>query len=1117
MGFTHLQVRTGYSFYKSTVLIDNLIKRASELNFTALALTDEHVMYGVIPFYKKCLEYGIKPIIGLTVHIVDKNHEKKEQCVLLAKNNKGYKQLLALSTKINIEKRIGISFEELESLSDDIICILSLNQSSSLANHLLNNAFEQAGNYIASWKYIFKDDFYLGIQHHGLAIEQRLLEQVQVFLTQVDCPIIATQDVCYVSENDYAAYDCLRAIDEDIKWFGDHISVTVRNRHLSSEEEMIKRFGENQKHFIERTEEIVAKCQVSLDLHHSLLPSYPVPGQSTAQQYLEMICWDNVGKKYTTVTDEIKERLVYELQVIQEMNFSDYFLIVWDFVSYAKQQQIMVGPGRGSAAGSLVAYVLGITDIDPLEYGLLFERFLNPERKTMPDIDIDFLDHRRDEVIDYVREKYGEQHVAQIITFGTFAARSVLRELFKTMEVDERDAKYILKRFSSHHSDSIRKVVNDNVELREYIKQSPKLKLLFNIALKLEGLPRHSSTHAAGVIISDEPLVHHVPLTIGSQETYITQYPMNDLADIGLLKIDFLGLRNLTTMERIVDSIKRHTGKEFHLNEIPSDDAKTFALLQAGLTNGIFQLESKGMKNVLKELKPTTFSDIVAVSALYRPGPIENIPTYINRKHDKEKVAYLHPALSPILEDTYGVLVYQEQIMQIVHKIAGYTLGEADVFRRAVSKKQAQVIEEQQSKFIKGCLDNGYDEQIAIELFHWIVKFSNYGFNKSHAVAYSKISYQLAYLKAHYPAFFYTELLNSVTNQHDKIAEYLKEAKELQMDVAPPSINKSFGFYKSEGNKIRMGLQAIKGIGFQTVKEIIEQRKQGSYKNLFDFCLRVSLKIVQRQLIEALILTGAFDELHPNRASLLESLDQAMEQGELFGGLSLTSNLFTDKVGYTDTYNEVEDFTSMKKLQFEKELLGFYVSDHPMTEFRKKLQLNGFVTLQQASGMIGKKKNHTAVLIQAVKEIRTKRGDPMAFIKISDETMEMEAVVFPELYRLKKPFFKEENIVLIVGSVEERNHALQWVFQDITPFHPENLPIQERLFIKFQEQDNQKGLTKLKEIANKYPGKTPIFVFDAIQKRTFQMASQYHIHASQTCLEELRQQFGKSNVVLEQL
>src|SRR5690625_2972145 len=824
---------------------------------------------------------------------------------------------------------------------------------------------------------------------------------------------------------------------------------------------------------------------------------------------------DQIHERFEDVTSEVMERLNEELTIIHSMEFSDYFLIVADYIEFAKSNDILVGPGRGSAAGSLVAFVLGITDIDPIKYDLLFERFLNPERRSMPDIDVDFSDHRRDEVIDYVRQKYGEEHVAQIITFGTFGARSLLRELFKTMEIDERDAQFILSKIPSHAPQKIATYVRESEDLATYIKQSKKLRVLFTIATKLEGLPRHMSTHAAGVVMSEQTLLQYIPITNGTKRTNLTQCPMNDLEAIGLLKMDFLGLRNLTFLERIIQSIKYQTKQTIILHELPVDDPKTFALLQKGKTNGIFQLESQGMKQVLTRLKPTSFEDIVAVNALYRPGPMDYIQNYIDRKHLKEQITYLHPDLEPILKKTYGVLVYQEQIMQVAHQIAGFTLGEADMLRRAISKKESVLMDKQKNAFIQGCLNKGYDEAIASKLFAWIVKFSNYGFNRSHAVAYSKISYQLAYLKANYPQHFFAELLGSVSNQEEKVYQYIKEAQELQISVLPPSINKSFGRYSVEDDHIRMGLLSIKGIQRQIISEMIKVRKNGPFTDLFDFCLRLPTKIVNHNTLELLIRAGTFDETYENRASLLASMDQAIDQGELFGDLTLQPSLLPNKI--EERYTQIEDFSPVRKLKDEKELLGIYISSHPMKEYRDQLQANGYVSFQHTHKLIGKKRVQAAAIIQSIKVIRTKRGEKMAFITIGDEYDDMEAVVFPDLYRRVGRWLEEEMMIFMTGNIETRNNRIQWLLQEIVLFDEnELLTHKQRLFIQLMDMDHEEALEKIREVTHSYTGQVPIIIYHKETKKTYQLTSEYNIVANEQSLRMLNDQFDVGNVVLDE-
>ncbi|MEN2467085.1 DNA polymerase III subunit alpha [Ornithinibacillus sp. JPR2-1] len=1113
MSFTHLQIKTGYSFFNSTITVDRLIRKALQLDLKALALTDENVLHGVIPFYKQCVKHGIKPIIGMTVTVAE--DDKPMDILLLAKNNTGYRNLTRLSTFIQRDEQNPINQTMLVEYLEELIVIVPVH-SSKVEQLIRNGSYDQVEQYVTFWKSnVGAEDFYLGVGDYGSELDKQLNMLVRAYTERFNTKVVAINDVRYLQEKDAYAFDCLQAMKQGKNWSVQEAAVSMRNHHLRSIAEMKQLFAEWPE-VLEETKRIEDRCHVTFNFEARMIPAYPVPEGTTAQEYLEQVCWANLPNRYSNVTEQIKARLKHELSIIKKMEFSDYFLIVWDFIQYAKEQHIMVGPGRGSSAGSLVAYSLGITDVDPIQYNLLFERFLNPERITMPDIDIDFSDLRRDEVIAYVREKYGAEHVAQIITFGTFAARSLIRELGKTMAINQQDISFVLKQIPSQASGSLVHMIKNSKELTNYVQQSDSLKELFRIATVLEGLPRHTSTHAAGVVISDQPLVEHVPLTVGTTNTALTQYPMGDLESLGLLKMDFLGLRNLTLIERIVKSIQYKEDKNFRLDTIPEHDAQTFQLLKRGKTNGIFQLESDGMKQVLEQLKPSTFDDIVAVNALYRPGPMDFIPTYIERKHGRKKTTYPHPDLEPILKSTYGVLIYQEQIMQIAHRIAGFSLGEADVLRRAVSKKKQDIMDEQEVAFIRGCIKNGYSKQIGEEIFKWIVKFSNYGFPKSHAVAYSKISYQLAYLKAHYPKHFYAELLTSIGNQHDKIHIYMKEMKELGITIGVPSINQSFGRFTVEKDGVRMGLQSIKGVGIQAVQEIIQARKQaGAFKNLFDFCLRITPKVVNRATLESLILAGAFDEVYPNRASLLATIDQAIESAELFREFTDQPSLFQEQLDLEPNYVEIEDFSQIKKLSDEKELLGIYISSHPLIQYREMLRGNGYVTLQHSQELEGNKQVKSAVIIQAIKTIRTKRGEPMAFITITDDTDDMDAVVFPELYRMSGRFIEEEALVYISGKVETRNGKKQWLLSTIEPFAEGKLsqPLKSRLFIKTTEQTNKDALDVIEQIAKIYPGSTPIIVYHEEQKKTYQLAKDYFLDVNKNTLRALHDFFGEANVV----
>ncbi|WP_010651140.1 DNA polymerase III subunit alpha [Oceanobacillus massiliensis] len=1119
MSFTHLQVKSGYSLMNSTITIPKLVERAHELNFDALALTDEGVLYGAIPFYRACQSYGIKPIIGMTVFVQYEENAANIPCILLAKSAAGYHQLIKLSTAIQFGGENAIGMTELASYKDDIICILPINHE-KLKTLIRDDSPEKAFEYINKWKSIYtSDDFYLGIDYPHSAAGKAFNESVKDFQQTYRIPAAAINDVIYLNEKDDIAYDCLQSMKKGDHWGMKVSDAALKKRHLRSEAEMVDCFSSFWPEALDQTESIKNKCNIDLDFDQRHLPSFPVPDGIDAHDYLTKQCFQNAEKRYAVLTDEVKARLNYELSIIETMKFSDYFLIVADFISYAKSQHILVGPGRGSSAGSIVAYVLGITDVDPIKYQLLFERFLNPERRTMPDIDVDFSDARRDEVIEYVRNKYGGENVAQIITFGTFAARSLIRELIKTMDIDQQDAAFLLKEIPLQTKKNIAEIVKDSKELNQYVKGSPELKLLFAVAVKLEGLPRHISTHAAGVVISEQPLTDYVPLTVGANQTHLTQFPMNDLEAVGLLKMDFLGLRNLTLLEKIINSIKYTANKQISLERIPDNDEQTYQLLRTGRTNGVFQLESQGMKQVLTSLKPTSFEDIVAVNALFRPGPMDFIPVYIARKHGKEQVTYPHPDLKPILEKTFGVLVYQEQIMQIANRIAGFTLGEADILRRAVSKKKQDMMDAQKKAFIDGCLTKGYDLPVAEEIFSWIVKFSNYGFPRSHAVAYSKISYQLAFLKAHYPASFFAELLSSTRNQQEKWSAYMQELKSMGLELLPPNINRSFGKYTVEKNQIRMGLSSIKGVGNQSIAEIIRVRKDGPFKNLFDFCLRVSPKTVNRTTLENLIIAGAFDETNRNRASLLASIDQAMEQGELFSEFSGQPSLFQNGIELEVDYADIEDFSQVKKLADEKELLGMYISSHPLKEFRIRLRANGHIPLKNAANLVGKKEVATTAIIQSIKTIRTKRGERMAFLTIGDEHTEMDAVVFPDLFREANRWLHEEMIISIKGKVESRNNKLQWVISMITPFDENNLsdPPKKRLFIKSGTSSSEHTLKIIKQIAEMHPGVTPVIIYDDERGKSFQLADAYSLHTEHSCLKELNRHFGKDNVVLKKM
>lgn len=1109
MSFTHLQIRSGYSFMKSSVQVNELVKRAKDLNYKALALTDEEVLYSAIPFYKACVAHNITPIFGLTLTFT--LSEEEVNSIVLAKSNKGYKELMNISTLLQT-KNIN-SFHDLFNDTDELIMII-LAKTTVVTSYLINQQQEALSNWLQQLYGKFSENnVYIGLERRT-KLDDELILQTKEYCEQMGVKAVALHDVRYVNEEEAVGFDCLQAMHNNRKWSGTTIDNQSEGLHLRSKEEMKAAFNVWEE-ILTTSNEIATQCHVSFTFDDIHLPAFPLETTETTEDYLKRLCKASLNKKYLDKKQNEKahKRLNDELSIITQLNFTDYFLIVADFVQFAKDKGIAVGPGRGSAAGSLVAYLLNITDVDPLAHNLLFERFLNPERVSMPDIDIDFSDNRRDEVIEYVREKYGTDYVAQIITFGTFAARSILREVMKVMNIDENDQTYILRHIPYDGSQTIAQSVRDTPELIKYIKQSKKLTTLFSVAIQLEGLPRHMSIHAAGIVIGKRPLFEDVPLTKGSHHTYVTQYAMHELESIGLLKMDLLGLKNLSLIERIVDSIRKYEDEAFTIDQIDKHDTKTFQLLQQGQTNGVFQFESSGMKQMLRQVKPTSLDDLIALNALYRPGPMEYIDTYTKRKHGKERVSYVHEDLKPILEETYGVLVYQEQIMQVAHRFASFTLGEADLLRRAISSKSHAEMEAQRQRFINGCLQNGYTMNVAQELFRWIVTFANYGFNKSHSVAYSKIAYSLAYLKANYPTYFFAQLLSStISGNQDKRISYIREANECSLSILPPSINKSFAYFTVEQRSIRMGLMAIKGIGYETVKTIIDERERNAFTDLFDFVLRVK---VRRNILETLILCGAFDETYHNRASLLASITPALERAELFGDYEVGA-LFKESTEMKAAYVDIEDFSLMEKLAEERILLGTYISTHPLKEKRHLLHKHSYESIYSIKRMKQGKLCKVITYVQRIKKIRTKRGDSMAFATLSDEFGEIEAVIFSNVWRLVNPWLEEDGLYRMEGRVSERNGKQQLIINRIDPFTLDELkePKQKHLYIRIRQMDERKTLTFLNEIAQAHPGDTVVIVYDEETKESFKLSEKYALFCNKYCFRKLTDYFGTKNVVL---
>jgi len=1048
--FTHLHVHSHYSLLDGLPKIDELLDYVKELGMNSVALTDHGVLYGAIEFYKKAKAKGIKPIIGCEIYtafekLTDKRpnlDNKRNHLILLAKNEQGYKNLIKLSSIAHLEGfyyKPRIDEELLEKHSEGLIGLSACLQG-KIPRLLLANKLDEAEAVAKKYEGFFgKGNFYLEIQHHPSIPEQIAVNKKLIELSKkTGIPLVATNDIHYLRKEDSEAQDVLMLINTGADANDpERLSMTQDNFSMIGPEQMMDYF-KDMPEAIENTQKIAEQCNLQIELGKTKLPSFPLPEGKTAEQFLEELCWQGLKNKYKDNPDpKIIERLKYELSVIAKTGFAGYFLIVQDFVNWAKQNRIIVGPGRGSAGGSLVAYLTNTTNVDPLKHNLLFERFLNPERISLPDIDLDFADRRRDEVIKYVAQKYGQDHVAQIITFGTMAARAVIRDVGRALQ------------YTYSYCDQLAKMIPMGMDLTETLEKVDEFKekyetdelakRLINLGKKLEGVARHASTHACGVVISATPLTDSVPLQKSTQdpEGIITQYEMHSIEDLGLLKMDFLGLKNLTIIE---DTLARiyvlHNQLKIDLDNIPYNDAKTFKLLQEALTTSVFQLESDGMKRYLKELHPTAFEDITAMVALYRPGPMQFIPDYIERKKGKQKIEYLHPKLEPILKDTYGICIYQEQLMKIAQEVAGFTLGEADVLRKAVGKKIKDLLDAQETKFVSGAIKNGASQKTAKELWQWVLPFAQYGFNKSHSAAYATIAYQTAYLKAHYPVEFMASVLTSEKADVERIAFLIEECGKMGVEVLPPNINESLkNFAVVEGKpQIRFGFLAIKNVGANIAQVIVDERKvQGPFKSIGDFIHRIKTKDLNKKSMEALIKSGAFDQF-AERNQLLQNLEKMLEinrennkkQNSNQIGLFASAGL---KVNYDIKLEPAPAVSNFERLSWEKELLGLYVSSHPLAGFKKLFETRT-TAISKIDASFVNKKIVLGGLVSSAKKIVTKTGKPMLFLKLEDLTGKIEVVVFPFLLEKNPAALQENKIIFVAGRVDDRNGEIKVVADD---------------------------------------------------------------------------------------
>lgn len=1004
--FGHLQVYSGYSFQQSTILIKDLVLAAKEKHLDALALTDKNNMFGAMEFSEACLQNGIKPILGMEASVLIDG--QIYPFILLAIDDQGYFDLVHICCEVNLSSDRAIALDQLALYHEHLYVISGL-EDGIVERHVAKEMEDEAIKYMRLFQKIFHDHYYIMLQNHHLKMQEKGNERMMSLARYVKVKVICSNEVRYLKKQDALAVDLLQASAQGITLDAQYQPLT-QEKYLKDEKEMERLFPPE---IIEETRHVCTTCKATIPLNEKYLPTYPVPHQGKAVDYLRSLC--HVGLKKRFQNQEIpvtyQKRLLYELKIIHEMGFDDYFLIVWDYVRWAKVQKIQVGPGRGSAAGSLVAYVLGITNIDPLRYDLLFERFLNPERVSMPDIDIDFQDDRRDEVIRYVIDKYGKDHAAQIVTFNTYGPRVAMKEMGKVMGVPLPRLELIAKMIptSPKNKKTITQMYQSSAQFQSLINQDQRLKKIVGATSIIEHLPRNISTHAAGVILSKRILHEVVPLVVGPTSTLMCQYSKDYIETAGFLKMDFLALKNLTMLDYICKDIEQNQKIKIVLNEMPLDDQKTYRLISKADTFGVFQLESYGMRHLLRQMKPYCFDDIVAAIALFRPGPMENIPTYLKRRSHQEKVVYPLKELEPILKSTYGIMVYQEQMMQVAQKMAGFSLAKADILRKATSKKETELMHSMKEEFIAGCLKNGFSQEKAEEVFGLIEKFADYGFNKSHSVAYAYVAYQLAYLKANYPLYFFASILSNELSSENTKVHCIQECKAYHVRILPPSVNQSQARFMVEEGHIRYSLLAIKNVGYAGYKAIIEERQKGLFKDIYDFMMRMENSHLSKKMLESLVDAGALDEFGLSRQTILKNLDAIRDYGHLKENLGIE-----EKPVLTIYQDQLEE-----KLNREKAVLGVYLSMHPLELKKQKIKVS-YVNVSSLDEYVHRTVN-VVVQLQRVKNITDRKGQEMCFIEAMDETGSLDGVVFASRYKDLGMMLKKGNICLIQGKVDMKD------------------------------------------------------------------------------------------------
>ena len=1128
--FIHLHLHTQYSLLDGACRIPEILNLANQYKMDSLAITDHGNMFGAIDFYLEAQKAGIKPIIGCEAYVapasrLDKNsggiEEAAYHLILLCRDETGYQNLMKLVSIGYLEGfyyRPRVDKEILALYSKGLIALTACLKGEIpvlLQQRRFNDALKAADTY---FNIFGKDNFYLELQGNSIP-EQKIVNEGLIKISkELNIPLVATNDVHYLIRNKAASHEALLCIQtqttlDDPK----RMRFQTDEFYFTSPEEMKELFKDNPE-AITNTLEIASRCNLELDFSKVHLPKYEPPSGQTKDEFLRQLCQQGLGERFQKTAPTIKERLEHELEIIKDTGFASYFLIVWDFIHYAKSHGIPVGPGRGSAAGSLVSYLLGITDIDPLKYGLLFERFLNPERLGLPVIDIDFCDERRQEVIDYVTKKYGRENVAQIITFGTMQARAVVRDVGRVMAMSYADVDRIAKMIPPDPNINLKEALENEPELNNLYKNDPQITKLIDTALSLEGLNRHASVHAAGVVIADKPLDNYMPLFRTNEGQITTGYSMGILEKIGLLKVDFLGLRTLTVIDQALKLVKETQGKDIDIEKISLDDSKTYRLLAQAKTIGVFQVESSGMRDLLKKLEPNRFEDLIALLALYRPGPIGSgmLDDFMQRKHNRVPIKYDHKRLEVILRETYGIMVYQEQIMQVASDLAGFSLAQADLLRRAMSKKIPEVMEKQRSNFVSGCAKNGISSSVANKIFDQIEYFSGYGFNRSHSTAYALISYRTAYLKANFPVEFMSALLTSERDNTDKIVEYVNEATRMAIKVLPPDINESGALFKVvDKNTIRFGLLAIKNVGMGAAESIIEAGKTGKFSSLEDLCQRIDLRLVNKKVLESLIKCGALDCFAMSRAQMFAGLEMLLESASKTQKEKAKGQLsFFDQV--TNNLPQVKEWPQPQLLVFEKEMLGFYISGHPLARYAKQLKR---FTASSISNLLEHKDQDEIKIVGFIAKIKhtitRKKQEKMAILKLEDLDGVVEALVFPRVYQKVARYIQPNTVVMIRGVLNLREETPKIIINDLFPFD-------EVYKLISAVNINLSGLREnifesLKELLAASGGNVPIYLHlntPAKSKIQLVVGESLYVSASEKLIEDIEGLLGEERLSL---